>query len=66
MLEELLKRHTWLVALLEKVALHEVLGLAVVTATALFLQDKLVSADLGQSFRKKSWQIILDEQVRNR
>lgn len=53
-------------ALLEKVALHGVPGLAVVTATALFLQDKLVSSDLGQSFRKKSWQIILDEQVRNR
>lgn len=66
MLEELLKRHTWLVALLEKVALHGVLGLAMVTASALFLQDELVSADLGQSFRKKSWQIILDEQVRNR
>lgn len=33
-------------------------GSHVVTATALFLQSKLVSADLGQSFSKKSRRVI--------
>lgn len=41
-------------------------GSHVVTATALFLQGKLVSADLGQSISKKVGELSVDEQVRNR
>lgn len=55
-----------LVALLKKVALCGALGLAVVTALALFLWGKLATKDLGQSFSKKVSRSSVDEQVRSK